>query len=207
LAKRGLTAGKDLANEKQKRWRAAGRVIQFAPYEPIPFPTSEPAMKTLFLMRHAKSSWDDKIADDRDRLLSKRGKKNAERMGELLKHEKLIPGLILASSAARASQTAEILMDELKYKGDVCFLNRLYMAEMDAYIEEIQGISDTTDMVLVIGHSPTLDYLLQTLTGVVETVPTAALAQLAVPVDSWAEFQADTRAELVQFWRPKELEK
>lgn len=161
-------------------------------------------MKTLLLMRHAKSSWDDKV-DDRARTLSKRGRKNAARMGDLLKDEKIIPDLILASNAVRTRQTAEIVMDEMKYKGDLCFLNKLYMAEIEVYVQEIQRVTDDVDTLLLIGHSPTLDSLMMLLTQKVESLPTGSVVHLTLPIDSWKDFKTDLPAELLHFWKPKEL--
>jgi hypothetical protein len=95
-------------------------------------------MKTLLLMRHAKSNMAEKASQDRERSLSKRGRKNAAQMGELLKDEKMMPDFILASNASRTSQTADQLIEALKYKGDRCFLNRLYMAEVDVMKTELR---------------------------------------------------------------------
>ncbi len=162
-------------------------------------------MKTLLLMRHAKSSWDEKKEDDRDRPLSKRGKKNAEAIGGLLKHEDLTPDLILASSALRARQTAEYVIDEMKYHGDVCYLNKLFMGEVEVYVQQIQGLGDDINTLLLIGHSPVLDTLLQMLTGKVESLPTAAVAYLRLPVNSWKEVNLEMESELVKIWRAKDL--
>jgi phosphohistidine phosphatase len=162
-------------------------------------------MKTVLFMRHAKSTWDGKDEDDRDRKVSKRGLKNAAQVGELLKKEKLTPDVILSSSAMRARETAEIVMNELKYHGDVCYLNKLYMGEPEIYARQIQSLQDDIEMVLVIGHSPTLDSLLQMMTGKVETLPTASVAQLKVPIESWKEFHPEVQCELVNLWRPKDL--
>ena len=161
-------------------------------------------MKTLLMMRHAKSDMDGKV-EDRQRPLSKRGKKNAERMGELLKDEKITPDLILASNANRARQTAELVIEAMKYMGDRCYLNRLYMAEAEAYAQEIVCLHDDVNSLLIIGHNPALESLLQLLTGKVESLPTAATAHLKLPIDSWRDFRLDTQAELINFWRPKEL--
>lgn len=162
-------------------------------------------MKTLLLMRHAKSSWDEKDQDDFDRPLSKRGKKNAPLMGEMFKDEKLKPEVILASAAVRTRQTAELVMEEMKFRGDVCFLNSLYLAEVEAYVKEIQRIPEEINCALVIGHNPGLESLLQMTTGKVESLPTAAVAYLKLSVSSWTEFSVQTPAELVHLWRPKDL--
>jgi phosphohistidine phosphatase len=162
-------------------------------------------MKTILIMRHAKSSWEGKNQDDWERPLSKRGKKNAQQIGKLLDDEKLVPDLILASSAERAHQTADIVMEELKYHGDFFGLNKLYMAEMEGFVQEIQKLADEINMVLVIGHNPCLDCILQIITGKVESLPTSAVAHLSVPIESWEDFNLDTRGELVHLWRPKDL--
>lgn len=156
-------------------------------------------------MRHAKSSWEGKNQDDWERPLSKRGKKDAERVGEFLKKEKLTPDLILASSAVRARETAEIVMDEMKYRADYCSLYRLYLAEVEVYVREIQKIPDEVQRALIIGHNPVLDSVLQMVGGKVETLSTSAVAQLSVPIDSWKDFNLETQGELVNLWRPKDL--
>jgi phosphohistidine phosphatase len=162
-------------------------------------------MKTILLMRHAKSSWDGKEKDDRDRPISKRGKKNTENIAEMLKEEKLIPDLILASAAVRARQTAEVVIDELKYHGDICYINKLYMGEVEAYTQQLQSLEDDVNIVLVIGHNPSLDSLLQMITGKVESLPTSTVAYLTVPIDSWKDFKLEIEGELVHLWRPKDL--
>ena len=161
-------------------------------------------MKTLIIMRHAKSSMDEKV-EDRLRSLSKRGKKNAERMSELLKDEKVTPDLILASNAIRARQTAELVIEAIKFQGDRSYLNRLYMAEVEIYAQEIMHTHDEVNTLMVIGHNPALESLLQMTTNKVESLPTSAIAQLKLPIDSWKDFRLETHAELVNFWRPKEL--
>ena len=147
----------------------------------------------------------DEKVEDRQRSLSKRGKKNAERMGELLKDEKISPDLILVSNANRARQTAELVIEAMKYRGDRCYLNRLYMAEVEVYAQEIVCLHDDVNALLIIGHNPALESLLQMMTGKIESLPTAAVAQLNLPIDAWKDFQMETQAELVNFWRPKEL--
>ena len=162
-------------------------------------------MKTILLMRHAKASWDRKEEEDCDRQVTKKGKKDAERIGEHLKKEHMVPEIILCSAALRARQTAEGVMKESKFHGDLCFLNKLYMGEPDAYVAYIQALQDDIQTALVIGHNPTLDGLLQVLTGKVETLSTSALANLCAPIESWKDFTLQVQCELVSLWRPKEL--
>ncbi len=163
-------------------------------------------MKSLLLMRHAKSSWKEKDLKDRKRPLSKRGKRNAPQMGELIKEKELLPQLILASSAVRSRQTAELLAETSGYGGDVHYLDEFYMAEADEYLDELRKLPNKLERVMIIGHNPGLESLLPLLTGRVESLPTAAIAYLMLPIERWKDLNKKTKAELVEVWRPKELE-
>src|SRR5437899_10475758 len=90
------------------------------------------SMKTLFLVRHAKSSWDDTALPDKDRPLNDRGKRDAPKMGERLAKRDVKPDLILSSPARRALTTAEIIAKKLDYKRkDIVADDRLYAGEAD----------------------------------------------------------------------------
>ncbi len=163
-------------------------------------------MKTLLIMRHAKSSWKDKDLKDRKRPLSKRGKRNAPQMGELIKEKELVPQIILSSDAVRAHQTVELLTGTSGFSGKVQYDDDLYMAEADEYLDSLRKVSDDFERVMIVGHNPGLESLLPLLTGRVESLPTAAVAHLTLPIDHWKELSKKTKAELVEIWKPKELE-
>ena len=163
-------------------------------------------MKTLLIMRHAKSSWKDNDLKDRKRPLSNRGKRNAPQMGELIKEKELVPQLILSSDAVRSKQTAELVAKASGFTGDIKTLDELYMAEADEYIEAVRKVSDGLERVMIIGHNPGLESLIPMLTDQVESLPTAAVAFLNLPIDSWKKLNKKTHAELIEIWRPKELE-
>src|SRR5512136_1050596 len=97
-------------------------------------------MKTLLLMRHAKSSWKHPDLVDRDRPLNKRGEKDAPKMGKLLKHEEIIPQRILSSTAERACKTAEAVAEKTGYKEELVYLDTLYMAEPAGIIDILKSI-------------------------------------------------------------------
>ena len=164
-------------------------------------------MKTLLLMRHAKSSWKDKDLPDQERPLNKRGKKDAPIMGHWLKEQKDVPQRILSSSAQRARQTAESVVEASGYKGEVDYLDRLYMAEVDEYLNTLKELPDNLDRIMIIGHNPGLETLLQILSGKIESLPTAVVANLSLPIDHWADLSAETPGELVEIWRPREVRK
>jgi phosphohistidine phosphatase len=165
-------------------------------------------MKTLLILRHAKSSWKDPDVPDHDRPLNKRGKHDAPRMGKLLKDEDLIPDLIISSTAARAKKTAELVAKACKYKGEEISLNQsLYGAEPADYLKVLQELSDKHKTVLVVGHSPSVEETVDVLTGSVDVImPTCALAHISLPIQNWAELnEQKIKGKLLKVWRPKEL--
>ncbi len=163
-------------------------------------------MKTLLIMRHAKSSWKDKNLKDRKRPLSKRGKRNAPQMGELIKEKELIPQMILSSDALRARQTIELFSETSGFNGEVSYDDDLYMAEADEYLDAARKAPDEYERIMIVGHNPGLESLLPLLTGQVQSLPTAAIAHLALPIDHWKDLNKHTKAELIEIWKPKELE-
>lgn len=162
-------------------------------------------MKTLLLMRHAKSSWKDTELPDHERPLTKRGKRNAARIGRLLREADQVPHLILTSPARRAVDTADSVADQSRYKGEVKVCDELYLAAPDAIIQVLQSLDGPYERVLVVGHNPGLEELLEKLTGKAEALPTAAVAQVALPVQAWLELTLETGGQLVSLWRPKDL--
>jgi phosphohistidine phosphatase len=163
-------------------------------------------MKTLLLLRHAKSSWKASDLDDHDRPLNKRGKSDAPRMGQLLKDENLLPDLIVTSSAKRCRKTAEHVIHSSGYRGETRITGELYEAGAEKLRGVCRTLSDQANRVLLIGHNPGLEEFLETLAGVYTPLTTAALAHLEVPIDQWTLFDSETRAELVRLWQPRELE-
>jgi phosphohistidine phosphatase len=162
-------------------------------------------MKTLLVMRHAKSSWKQAGLADWERPLNKRGRRDAPRMGDFLRHQDLVPGLIVSSAARRARQTAEAVAEAAGYDGEVSYLDRLYGADPAEYVAVLRSLSDDVDCVMVIGHNPSLEDLLELLTDQWERLPTAAIAQIALSIHKWSRLTAGRSAQLVQVWRPREL--
>lgn len=162
-------------------------------------------MKTLLLMRHAKSSWKHPELADHDRPLTKRGCKDVPRMYEILEDQELIPQVILCSSAVRTKETAELLLEKVKEEVKVDYLDSFYLAEPQVYIQAVASQPDEIERVMVIGHNPGLEGALQILSGRIESLPTGAVAYLALPISHWSELSTTTEGDLVEFWRPREL--
>ncbi|MDO8680471.1 MAG: histidine phosphatase family protein [Acidobacteriota bacterium] len=163
-------------------------------------------MKTLLILRHAKSSWSDSALDDHDRPLNDRGERDAPRMGELLRQQRLTPDLIISSDAVRARMTAEAVAKAAGYAGEIRLEPLLYGAAPDDIVVVLRTAEPNAEIVMVVGHNPGLEALVGQLTGERHDLPTAALAQIDLPIDRWRDLNGSTRGTLVDLWRPKELE-
>jgi phosphohistidine phosphatase len=162
-------------------------------------------MKILLVLRHAKSSWKNANLADFERPLNKRGRNDAPRMGELLRRQGIVPDLIISSSAERALATAEAVALACGYDLEIQTTRQLYHAWPDDYIEVINSVPDECDRVMVVGHNPGMESLVEELTGEWIRMPTAALAQISLRINQWSELSLDTTEVLVNSWRPKEL--
>ncbi|GMV18482.1 MAG: histidine phosphatase family protein [Myxococcales bacterium] len=159
-------------------------------------------MKTLLLMRHAKSSWDDDVADH-DRPLNARGERSAPQMAALLVGEKLQPDLILSSTALRARSTALSVAEAFAWKPEVRLMRSLYMADPAGILAEIASTPAAVGCLLVVGHNPGMEDLVSDLSLMRQAMPTAAVARFGVR--AWSEL-GSTRPELVHVWRPREVD-
>ena len=146
-------------------------------------------MKTLLILRHAKSSWKHPELSDHDRPLNKRGKHDAPLMGHLLKERGLIPDLIISSTAVRAKDTALAVAKAVGYNKEIIFYSTLYAASSNAYIKAIGSISDDDadcSTILVIGHNPGLEELIEVLTEEMHELATCELAVIEIPTKKWS---------------------
>lgn len=162
-------------------------------------------MKTVLLLRHAKSAWDDPGLTDHDRPLNRRGQRDAPQMGQLIQAQGLTPDVIVSSTAARAHGTAERVARQCGYRGQIELAPSLYQATARHYLGHLQQLPDECSRVLVVGHNPGLEELLELVTGSYERLPTAALAQVSFDIGSWRDLAWTPTGQLVQVWRPKEL--
>ena len=162
-------------------------------------------MKSLLVLRHAKSSWDNARLGDHDRPLNARGQKDAPRMGRLLRAEDLIPDLIVSSSAERALATAEAVALAAGYEDEIIIARALYHADVDTCLEVLADLSDEVDRVMLVGHNPTWEMLVESLTGEMELMPTASVALIELPLAKWQDLSESTVGKLVDLWRPREL--
>jgi phosphohistidine phosphatase len=162
-------------------------------------------MKTLLLLRHAKSSWKDESLSDHERPLNKRGKQAAPKMGHLMKKHDLVPDLVLSSTAVRARKTAEAAAKASGYEGSIVFLEELYLATASGLLEQASAVPDEeVGTVLLVAHNPGMEELVNLLSGRREAFPTAALAVFHVAIDKWRDLDLGADARLVNLYRPRE---
>ncbi len=162
-------------------------------------------MKTLLMMRHAKSSWKHENLSDHERPLKKRGEQDAIQMGEHIRQLELTPQRIISSSAKRAYQTATLFAEAAHYEGEISVRRDLYCgAEPDDYLAVLRQLDDADMCVMVVGHNPDLEVFLESLTGALQSLPTAAIAHITLPINSWQELTDAITGKLVNLWVPQE---
>jgi len=163
-------------------------------------------MKTLLVLRHAKSSWNDTALADHERPLNKRGRRDGPRMGELVRERRLTPDIIISSDAVRARRTAKAVAEAARYAGEILLDPFLYMASPPGILAVLRTVRETkAGTVMIVGHNPDLEELVAQLTGEQPDLPTAALAQIGLPIDRWRDLKVSTHGTLLGLWRPKEL--
>ena len=163
-------------------------------------------MKTLFLVRHAKSSWQHPDLTDRDRPLNPRGLRDAPRMGKRLALRDDLPELIVSSPANRALTTAGILAAELGYDTDRIIVNEdIYGAGPEELMDIISDFPDRCERVMLIGHNPTLTELVNQLTdSTIVNIPTCGIAVINFATTTWAAAEK-RKWRLLEFDYPKRI--
>ena len=166
-------------------------------------------MKTLFIIRHAKSSWDASNLDDYERPLNDRGKRDAPRMGKRFKEKDIHPDLLLSSPAKRALSTAKRIAKELKYsKDDIKTDRRLYHADEETILTVIREIKDNKNVVMVFSHNPGLTEFVNTLMNGeldIDNVPTCGVVAFQFDLVSWKDVDWG-KGKLLFFDYPKSKE-
>ena len=162
-------------------------------------------MKRLLVLRHAKSSWSNRFQADHDRPLNERGKWDAPRMGRWLARQALIPDLIISSTAERALTTAEQVALHSGYAGELQVTAAFYLAAPATYIDVLAKTGGTADLVMVVGHNPGMEQLVERLGGRAAGMPTAAVACIELPINAWSELGFNSQGTLKHHWIPKGL--
>jgi phosphohistidine phosphatase len=170
-------------------------------------------MRRLMLLRHAKSDWSEAGQADIDRVLSARGRSAAPRVGEYMAGQALVPDLALVSSAQRTRETWELVSGAYKKPPESTIEPRVYDASADKLLKLIRETKGDIHALLVVGHNPAMEELADSLVTMGDPVsrdamdekfPTAALAVIDFPTDSWSEVAQGT-GRLDRFVTPRSL--
>jgi phosphohistidine phosphatase len=172
-------------------------------------------MKTLTLLRHAKSGWNDPVARDFDRPLNAKGRRAAQRVGAYLHEQNLCFDHVVASPAVRVVETLEKVADGAGKAINPAWDKRIYLASAVSLLDVIQEGDDRYDNLLLAGHNPGLEDLVLMLVPddegdaareqVEEKFPTGSIAQISFPVDHWEDVRPNSGT-LARFIRPRDLD-
>lgn len=144
--------------------------------------------RTLVLVRHGKSSWEEEGLSDRARPLAPRGLRDAPLMGGRLAREGVMPDLILSSPACRALSTARLIAEELGYPiSRIAIDDRLYGSDADTLLEAAGECAETLGCVMLVGHDPEFTALARRFCGKITRMPTCAVARFTFEAPSWSE--------------------
>lgn len=166
-------------------------------------------MKTLWLLRHAKSSWADESLPDHDRPLKPRGIRAARKMGAILAEQTPFPELVYCSTAVRARATWELAAAAISPQRTlppVQYYAELYHASARQLQTFVASLSSEHAAVLLVGHNPGLEEFVRAVTGHEIEIPTAALLCLESDSPDWTAFQHSRAIRLQQIWRPRDSE-
>ena len=161
-------------------------------------------MKTIYLVRHAKSSWKYPDLDDFERPLNNRGRKNAPFVGTILKKLKVAPDLILSSPANRASMTARIIADKIGYPLEkIRYSENIYDFSANALMDVIKQLDNVVHKAMLVGHNPALTELANYIGDeAISNIPTAGVFCAELDIPSWAKI-SDRCGKLMFFEFPK----
>ena len=163
-------------------------------------------MKALYLLRHAKSSWKEPGLQDFERPLNRRGREAAPLVGRFIRKGGLHVDLLLSSPATRARQTAALVKESAGLTAEMLYDERIYEADAGRLLEVVREAAASADALMLVGHNPGMEELLELLTGERQEMPTAALACVSLDVKKWGKVRAGA-GRLEWLVRPKELSK
>lgn len=161
-------------------------------------------MLTLYLLRHAKSSWDDESKQDFERPLSSRGRKACALIGEYIEEKGIDFDLVLVSTSVRTRETIELIRERAKFRAEVRYDERIYEATVSQLLDVISQVDSDQKSVLLVGHNPGIEELLALLTGEQQRVTTANFAKIKIKATKWSASLAN-KGTLDWIIRPKEI--
>ncbi len=164
-------------------------------------------MKTLYLLRHAKSSWDDPDLRDFERPLAERGINDVPVMAKRFQERGREVACMICSPAVRTKTTAKMLASLVGFPTDEIGSNpELYFAGSSMFLKAASLLDDDYDSAMLVGHNPAItEFVNQMINGNIDNIPTCGLVELCLPVNNWSDTEFGT-AELIDFNYPKKMQ-
>jgi len=159
-------------------------------------------MKTLFIIRHSKSSWKDLSLLDFDRPLNTRGRRDAPFMGEKLKDRGIMPDIIISSPAKRAKSTIQRIVEVIGYEKEIIYNQKIYESNMVTLKKIIKSIDDKNSCAFIVGHNPGLNMFVEDFCDFYDNIPTTGIVELEFNCDSWEDIDK-FNCEMADFDYPK----
>ncbi len=164
--------------------------------------------KKILIMRHAKSSWEDRSLKDYDRPLNKRGKRDAPKMGLFLKKKGVVPNQVFSSTAARARATAIAVTEQFGMsEHEINWTKNLYFKGANEYLLAVRQAEDTSKVVMTVGHNPMTEEFIDHLAGTIvsKKIATATIACIETDAKQWQDVHTDN-CNLLWITSPKDLD-
>ena len=162
-------------------------------------------IKTLYLIRHAKSDWKDPTTSDFERGLTKRGCKDLNMMGSYLKLRGIVPDLVIASCSLRTQITADAIADNIGFEGQRDYLQELYLTSPETLKETLMLQENTFDTIMVVGHNPQMtDVVNMVVDEHITKMPTLGIVAINFDIDEWSQLE-DTQGKIDFFIFPKQF--
>ena len=159
-------------------------------------------MKTLYLLRHAKSSKDDPSLKDFDRPLNEKGKAQIQTLAKMILKEKIQAEVMISSPAKRAKDTAESIAKLTGYQKEIIYNGKFYEANTEEYAQMIKKTPDEYSSLMLIAHNPTLENFLSELISKETHLSTCSLARVQIPIVQWKNFNLSIQGELTALYTP-----
>jgi len=162
-------------------------------------------MKTLYLIKHAKSDWSVPGESDMERALSKKGRKDINTMGSYLALRGVCPDIILSSCALRAQETANLLAQKIDFSGSKLYFKELYLSSPETIKEFIMAQDDQMSKIFLVGHNPQVSELVYILSGEhISKIPPLGIVAIEFDIQEWGEL-ADKQGQIDFFINPKQF--
>lgn len=162
-------------------------------------------MKKLLLMRHAKYDWRQAGSDDHPCPLSAEGCIDALQMGALLQKKGIRIDGVFSSTAQRTRETLVLFLEEFSFEKEPRYLERLYTAEIRDYVDILMQLSDDTEVVMLLGHNPTISGALGFFCNSYKSFSAATIAYIQFDIMQWSELIEKPEGKLLGFWTTKSL--